>query len=416
MEKGSLGRSCLGLLFVFFLVTFAGVFVVQADEPERGFLIFFKYPKVTVAMQDKFQFEITVKNIGKKEETIYLSIVPDSKAKGWDTSIETKWDKMEIGSLTLLAKGEAGDDYANLYFIAKPPQDVKEGEYHFTVKGVSADGKIKTSAPLTLCLKGKEEVVEEEAEEVELTADYPSIENPAGTEFKFAIKVQNKTDKAMVLNLGAEYPYGWRAYCTPRWEEDKKISSIKVDANGYENLLLTLVPPPNVKKGEYPIKFGVRSENLTKTIDLKATVIGTYDLKMGTETGRVSLEAIAGKKETLSLYIWNEGSAPIEDITFFAIDTPTDWKVSFEPEKIASLPPYQETKKPEKIELTVTPPPRSLPGDYIFTVKAAGKQDTKEMELRVTIKSSTAWGWIGIGIVGVIIGSLVGIFTRLGRR
>lgn len=349
MGRNSLRKTCLSLLFVFFLVAVAGVFVARADEPERGFLIFFKYPKVTVATQDKFQFEMTVKNTGKKEETIYLSIVPGPKTKGWDTSIETKWDKMQIGSVTLLAKGEAGDDYANLYFIAKPPKDVKEGEYRFTVKGVSADGKIKTSAPLTLYLKGKEKAVEKEAEEIELAADYPSIENPAGTEFKFAIKVHNKTDKDMVLNLGAEYPYGWRAYCTPRWEEDKKISSIKVDANGYENLLLTLVPPPNVKKGEYPIKFGVQSENLTKTIDLKATVIGTYKLKMGTETGRVSLEAIAGKKETLNLYIWNEGSAPIEDITFFAVDTPKDWKVSFEPEKIASLSPYQEAKKPEKV-------------------------------------------------------------------
>jgi uncharacterized membrane protein len=38
------------------------------------------------------------------------------------------------------------------------------------------------------------------------------------------------------------------------------------------------------------------------------------------------------------------------------------------------------------------------------------------MELRVTVRSSTAWGWIGIGVIVVVIAGLVTLFIRMGRR
>jgi uncharacterized membrane protein len=45
----------------------------------------------------------------------------------------------------------------------------------------------------------------------------------------------------------------------------------------------------------------------------------------------------------------------------------------------------------------------------------AGKV-TKNMELRVTVKASTAWGWVGIGIIILVIAGLVVLFVRMGRR
>jgi len=399
------------LLVVSFALICQGVGGAQV---KRGFLLFFKYPSVTVSFKEKIELDLMVVNTGEKEEQVLLSIIPDKKAKDWDVGIETRWDKMQIHSVGLLT--EDPDNSVNLKFYIRPPESAKEGEYSFVVKGVTRDGKLRRSTTLNLHLVRKKVAEEEVSEKIELTTDYPSMENPAGKEFKFAIRVKNNMDEDVVLDLGANYPYGWRAYCSPRWEEDKKISSIKVDANGSENLMLTLVPPIGISKGEYPIKFAVKYGETVNTIDLKAIVTGTYKLKMSTETGRLNLDAVAGEKENLLVYLWNEGSASIEDISFFSVDTPKDWEISFDPEKISSLPPYQEVKKPEKVKLTITSPPRTIPGDYMFTVKAVGKQDQNEMNLRVTVKRSTLWGWVGIGIVLVIIASLVGIFVKLGRR
>ena len=85
-------------------------------------------------------------------------------------------------------------------------------------------------------------------------------------------------------------------------------------------------------------------------------------------------------------------------------------------QKVSSVSPYQEVRKPDKVKISILPPPRTIPGDYMFTVRAVGKQDQTDMDLRVTVKRSTVWGWVGIGIVVVIIASLVGIFVKLGRR
>jgi uncharacterized membrane protein len=32
------------------------------------------------------------------------------------------------------------------------------------------------------------------------------------------------------------------------------------------------------------------------------------------------------------------------------------------------------------------------------------------------VKASTAWGWIGIGIIIAVIAGLIGLFRKLGRR
>jgi uncharacterized membrane protein len=45
-----------------------------------------------------------------------------------------------------------------------------------------------------------------------------------------------------------------------------------------------------------------------------------------------------------------------------------------------------------------------------------GEKSDKTIEMRVTVKASTAWGWIGIGIILFVILGLIVLFIKLGRR
>jgi uncharacterized membrane protein len=45
-----------------------------------------------------------------------------------------------------------------------------------------------------------------------------------------------------------------------------------------------------------------------------------------------------------------------------------------------------------------------------------GEKSDKTIEMRVTVKASTAWGWIGIGVIIIVIAGLSGLFIWLGRR
>ena len=91
---------------------------------------------------------------------------------------------------------------------------------------------------------------------------------------------------------------------------------------------------------------------------------------------------------------------------------PENWEVEFNPETINALEPDAL----EQVEVTITPYDDALVGDYSVGVDVNGEKASKSIEFRVTVKASTAWGWIGIGIIVVVVAGLIGLFLWLGRR
>jgi uncharacterized membrane protein len=66
--------------------------------------------------------------------------------------------------------------------------------------------------------------------------------------------------------------------------------------------------------------------------------------------------------------------------------------------------------------VTIVPAEQALVGDYSVGLNAQGEKATSDMELRVTVKASSAWGWIGIAVIVLVIAGLAWTFRRLGRR
>ena len=91
---------------------------------------------------------------------------------------------------------------------------------------------------------------------------------------------------------------------------------------------------------------------------------------------------------------------------------PENWKVAFSPEKLDVVEPGDL----KQVEMTITPYEDALVGDYSISVNVEGEKASKMIELRTTVKASAAWGWVGIGIIVVVIAGLFGIFRWLGRR
>jgi len=86
--------------------------------------------------------------------------------------------------------------------------------------------------------------------------------------------------------------------------------------------------------------------------------------------------------------------------------------VTFKPEKIEALEPDQL----KQVEVTVKPSAQALVGDYSVAVMVNGEKSDKTVEIRVTVRSSTAWGWIGIAVIIFVIAGLSALFIWLGRR
>jgi len=411
----------IALLWVLICFAFSGWSEEKKAEKgeERNFTILSEYNRVVVGMDKKeWEFDVKVQNLGNREEEILLKV---EAPPGWKAGLYKKWDSFLVKGVKL-GKEEGNNSVLLALKINAPERGVKEGvDYLFRISGSTKDEAI--SRTLDFILSFEKGVKPTEAKGLSLKAEYPSVRGAAGDKFEFVIEVKNDTDKARVFELLTEAPSGWAAYCTPRWEEEKKISAIKVDAKSSEWIKVFLVPPPMVTTGEYPARLIAKSEGEQVSMDLKAVITGTYELKLGSEaevlgTGESrNIKAIAGKDKHYTLYVWNEGSAPITDVNFYVTQKPKDWEISFEPKKIPSLNPLT-LKAPEfqKIDVKIKPKDKAIPGDYVVMISAMGKESKAEMELRVTVGKPTIWGWIGIGIVIGVIAVLVLVFVKLGRR
>lgn len=386
---------------------------------ERDFALISEYNRVVVGFDKKeWDFDVKVLNLGKQQEEVLLSV---EAPKGWKAALYKKWDGFQVKGVTL-GTDEANNSVLLSLKISAPEKGVELGKaYTFSIHGHTADGSITRN--LTFVLEFEKGLKVAEAKTVILKAEYPSVRGAAGDKFEFVVEIRNEGEKAQTFELLSEAPSGWAAYCTPRWEEEKKISAIKVDSKSSEWIKFFLIPPPMVTTGEYPAKLIVKSENEKESLDLKAVITGTYELKVGSEgevlgTGETrNIKAVAGQEKKYVFYVWNEGSAPITDLKFLATQKPKNWEVSFEPERIPSLKPVT-LKAPEfqKVEAKIKPPQRAIPGDYIVGISVVGNEDRADLELRVTVGKPMVWGWIGIGIVVAVVVALVMVFIKLGRR
>ena len=163
--------------------------------------------------------------------------------------------------------------------------------------------------------------------------------------------------------------------------------------------------------GEYPVKVKVSSEKAKAEVELVIVLTGTHKLVVATSTGLLSLNAVRGETANLSFYVQNNGSATQTNVRFLSFQ-PENWKVEFTPKNIDALAPGDL----KQIELTVTPSEQALVGDYSVALRVEGEKANETLELRTTVRASTAWGWLGIGIIVLVVAGLVALFMRMGRR
>ncbi|MFN3346272.1 MAG: NEW3 domain-containing protein [Candidatus Bipolaricaulaceae bacterium] len=398
---------------VIFLL-FAG-FVWAAAE--RSFVFYTEYPTVVISPDRELSLDVVLRNTGVSGETVVLEITGPA---GWNARFETtSFPVLQINAVYLLANA---DKPTTVRFKAKPPSGIKTGTYTFTLTARTEDGKLSQSIPVRAVVQPTTPATETTKEaKLVLSVSYPAVENPAGKDFTYDITIRNQAEAERIVNLRAQVPFLWRAYFTPRWQTDTRITSIKIGANSTETVRFVVTPPVGVEQGEYPLVFVAQADADVATLDLKAVVTGTYDLRLGTEaevTGQGdtrNIRATEGRERLFTLYLWNAGTAPLTNITFFATK-PAGWEVTFVPEKIEELQPFSLTLKPEKVTVKIKPAARSIPGDYQVSLVASSMQDRKTMDLRVTVAASMGWGWVGVGVVVVVVAGLTGIFVRLGRR
>jgi uncharacterized membrane protein len=366
-------------------------------RPERAISVAFEYPGVVISTGDDATVDLIVKNKGRQDESILFTIT--HSPKGWDTRFKTY-------SFGISGVFVPENDDKRVQFNAKPEKGTKPGTYTFRVSARSADGKLTASPTLTITLTEKEK----EKGEIQLTTSYPVLRGPNDAKFEFSLDVKNKIDKEALFNLTATAPKGWQTNFKPPYE-DKYISSLRLKDDESKSLNVEVTPDRFATAGTYRIPVTIAAGEAKAEAELEVIITGTYKIEAGTATGLLSLTTEKGKPGAMSIYVKNTGSAPATDIEFLSVK-PENWKVEFTPEKIPTIDPGDL----KQIELAITPAAEALVGDYAVGVNIKGEKSSDDLEFRVTVKASAAWGWIGIGIIVLVILGLFALFVTFGRR
>ncbi|HEY2987602.1 MAG TPA: NEW3 domain-containing protein, partial [Candidatus Binatia bacterium] len=375
-----------------------------ADAPKESFNLILPFRDLTVGQGQEATMDAEVVNRGRQPVEVNLSI--DGIPQGWDVNFNSRYPSYPVRSVMVQASDQSNTKSTTLEFKAKIPESAKPGTYPIKVTAKDANGPTQYVSAVNFRVTSKKV----ETGGLKLTSQYPVLTTPSGQTLKFTVDLKNETNKPLTASLTAQAPNGWAVRFKPQFG-DTQISSIALKENGTETLSVEIDSPARADAGEQPVTIRARAGAFEASTNLKVTLRGVTDLRMGTLAGTLNTSVTAGQKTAVPFHVQNVGTAPVRNLTF-SKKMPDKWTIDFKPDKIDALNPGEL----REISMEITAPARAIAGDYQITLIANSADTTKSVDFRVTVATATLWGWIGAAIVGAVVLGLAVVFWRLGRR
>lgn len=281
------------------------------------------------------------------------------------------------------------------------PDDATPGGYRVVVQG-SAGGKRET---LVVNLN----VAESVASAFELTSEFSTLRGKATDTFSFEMTLRNSSARAASFGLAATGPEGWVVDARP--SASNQATTVNVDAGGTATLTVTADPPEGVKAGSHKIAVQATGAGRTLDAELTAEVVGSFTMTFNTANERLNARGRAGGTSSVTLVVANDGSAPLDAVTFSATP-PSGWEVTFQPARIDRIAPGEKANVTARIQ----PSGNAVAGDYDVTLTASSAGTTENLAIRFAVGTSGLFGFFGIMIIVLAIAGLLWVFRRYGRR
>ena len=356
-----------------------------------------EYPGVTITPGETLNITLTLTNTSGSpvNADVAIASLPD----GWEGYLQG--GDYEVNEVHVGTASEG----TQLTLHLTVPDALEEGTY--TVQ-VDADVNEEIYDSLTLSF----EVNEVNAGAGSFTTEYPEQEGTAGTSFSFSTTLINNGLSTESYSLSSSAPSGWQVSFVPS-DESTSVASIEVESSTSQGLTVEVVPPEGVEAGEYDISCSAVSASETLTTDLKVVITGTYGISLSTPDGRLSFDSQANKDTDVTLTVTNTGNEELQNVTLTS-SLPSGWEVTYDVEDgiIDSIAAGSSAQ----VVATVTPSSEAITGDYVATFTAETDEATSSAEFRVSVKTSTLWGFVAALIILCVAAGLVYVFRKYGRR
>jgi uncharacterized membrane protein len=246
---------------------------------------------------------------------------------------------------------------------------------------------------------------------VKLVKALPELRGTARTTFEFQLSLKNESGRRVVANLAATAPKNFEVSFTEQYGS-QELNAVPLDAGQSKDVKLKVRPPNTVSIGQHKVTARASVDDASATAELGIDVTGLPKLAITGQGGLLNARATAGVESTIPIIVANTGTAPAEGIELSSRGVPSGWKVEFDPKQIDRIPP-NETKD---VTARITPAAKAVAGDFSVTLTAQARGEQADQAFRVSVATSTVWGLVGIGIIGIALLVLVGAVARFGRR
>jgi uncharacterized membrane protein len=379
-----------------FISTLLAPAAIAADEHEpniKGLFLMTDYPAVTIRPGTTSNIPLRLQDYGLAPERYQLSV--SGVPSGWTATILG-------GGQPVAAAMPAPDKDVSLQLRLDVPASSKLDQQTLTVE---AKGQgTQTSLPIQVAL------AKELPAKLTVKAQLPSLRGSPKSNFEYTLNIKNDSGRNLNVSFGAQAPENFETSFTEAYGS-QELSSIPIDAGQSKDIKLHVRPPSTVDAGHFPVTATVKAGDASASTDLSLDVVGQPRLQVAGRDGLLSARAVAAQQTSIPVVVTNTGSAPAENVKLSA-SSPPGWKVSFDPATIDRLVPGKEAE----VQARVTPSDKSLAGDYMVAVNANSRGESANSQFRITVNTSTVWGMVGAGVIGVALLLMLTAVVRFGRR
>ncbi|THF75856.1 COG1470 family protein [Cohnella fermenti] len=353
-----------------------------------GAKLYTPYTSLSAAAGESLSYSIELINDGDSIQTADLSY--DTPGSNWTIDLTAGGHPIKQ---VAVKPGESESVNLNV----QVPYEVNKGDYALHVNA-GAFGSLAL----------KINIAEQGTYKTELTAEQPNMQGHSDSTFTYNLTLSNRTAGKQQYALSADAPVGWDYHFSAN---GSNVTAVDLDANGTQSITLTLTPASKATADTYEIPIQASNSSTSAKATMQAVITGTYGLNLTTSDQRLSANVTAGGTKNLELVVQNTGTSDLENISLTST-TPTDWEVTFEPKTISSIKPGESVP----VTATIKSSGKALSGDYVVGLSAQSTEKSSDAAIRVTVKTSVLWGWIGVVIIAAVLAGIYGLFRKYGRR
>lgn len=374
-----------------------------ADSPPdvKGIYLITDYPAVSVQAGTTATIALQLRNFDHAPERFALTV--DGVPKGWTATLLG-------GGQPVAAAMPAPDSSVSLNLRLDIPKDATAPSAPLTVRAQGTGGATGEGAGEAITLPINVTLAEQLPAKLSVSAQLPELRGSSRSSFDYTLSVKNDSGKKLLVGLAADAPQNFDVQFTEAYGS-QQLTAVPVEAGQSKDVKLKVTPPDDANAGSYAITAHVAAGDARAQTAMKLDLTGEPRLSLAGRNGILSARAVAGRETAIPIIVSNGGTAPADHVKL-AGTPPSGWKLTFQPETIDRIAPNQH----QEVQALLTPTIKTISGDYVTAMRADARGNSGSANFRVTVSTSTVWGAVGAGIIGIALLLMVGAVARFGRR